>query len=188
MWKKLGDVVVERCGVRREAVNECLRRQRLGEPGRLGELLVRTGVLPERQLVRALAVQFGIPIALELARHDVPAVLLHAVPAGFAARCLVFPVSVTRTPTGGELILAMADPSDIGVLSDVERFTGCTLFPVIAPADEIRRAIARHYGLVRGVFKRDEGVVLIEELEADDSEFGVIPLEYESAARTTEIG
>jgi hypothetical protein len=187
MWKRFGEIVVERHGVRQSAVDDCLQEKRIGDTLRLGERLVRAHALSERQLVIALAFQFQIPIALELCRYDVPEALLHAIPAAIAKHSLVFPISVTRTPNGSELVLAMADPSDIGLMFEIERFTGCTVFPVISPAAELRRAILRHYSLRReNEHERADGVLLIE--QADESGSGVIPLEAGTRQLTTEAG
>ena len=60
--QQLGDVLVQRDLVTHEQVQEALELQATSG-GRLGELLVQMGVLDERDLVGALALFFGMPVA-----------------------------------------------------------------------------------------------------------------------------
>ncbi len=65
--RQLGQILVEDYRVLGEDVTKALGSQKY-VPDRLGALLVRMGVLSERDLVTALAQQLGCPVVLELPR------------------------------------------------------------------------------------------------------------------------
>lgn len=62
---------------------------------------------------------------------------------------LVLPLSIDSDRPEPVLRLAMADPLDRESVQTVEREAGFLVEPMLARADAIRRAIARHYGRVR---------------------------------------
>src|SRR5271155_571890 len=106
-WTRLGEILVARHGVPIAAVNQSLRLQEEGSTTRLGELLVRMRALHERDRIRALAYQLGVPIAINVGRPQVPSTLLFAVPSAIAEQHCVFPISLARGEKGRELVLAM---------------------------------------------------------------------------------
>ncbi|MBI3088234.1 MAG: type II/IV secretion system protein [Candidatus Omnitrophica bacterium] len=73
----------------------------------------------------------------------VPPELLAQVPASIATRYQVMPLH----REDHTLHVAMADPLDLRVLDELRVVLGCEVRPTPAPAQEIREAIQRHYGL-----------------------------------------
>ena len=144
MGRKLGEILVEDYRVLAEDIEQALAAQRY-VPDRLGALMVRMGVLSERDLVTALGQQLGCPVVLELPRLLIPDELLQMVPIRTAERKLVIPVAISGKSTARCLILAMADPTDRATVDAIERMTGFDVLRAIAPEEEVRRALKVFY-------------------------------------------
>lgn len=142
--RQLGQILVEDYRVLREDVTKALGSQKY-VPDRLGALLVRMGVLSERDLVTALAQQLGCPVVLELPRLTIDEEILQLVPMRTAERKLVIPVALSGRSTARCLILAMADPTDRVTVDAIERITGFDVLAAIAPEEDLRRALKVFY-------------------------------------------
>ena len=69
--RRLGEIIVERHLVPAKQVEAVARQQ--GSGLRLGERLVRLGLISEGDLMRALAHQLKLPILVEIHRAALPA-------------------------------------------------------------------------------------------------------------------
>jgi len=105
------------------------------------ELLVAAGVLTPRQIARLLADEFGLA-AVELDAVDVPDEVLRLVPRALAVRHGLLPLA----RDGRTLRVAIGDPLDTDGIDDLGRLLGLAIEPVVAPAEEVARAIGRFYG------------------------------------------
>ncbi len=153
--RPLGEILVEDYRVAAADIESALSAQRFSqrrpEPtpngsapanhDRIGRLLVRMGVLSERDLVTALGQQLGVPVVIGLPRLTIPDEVLILVPMRMAERKLVIPVEIVQQ----SLILAMADPTDRSVLGGLEGLVGLHVVPAIAPEEDVRRALKVFY-------------------------------------------
>jgi type IV pilus assembly protein PilB len=87
-----------------------------------------------------LARQFRMP-AVDLSKFEVDPRITKLVPADLALKHLVLPLK----RDGRTLTVAMADPTDLGVLDDLKFITRYDIFPVIAGEYTLRGAIDRYY-------------------------------------------
>jgi len=108
---------------------------------RIGYNLVKLGFINEVELTRMLARQFRMP-AVDLTNFEVDARIAKLIPAELAQRHLVLPLK----REGRTLTVAMADPSDLGVIDDLKFITRYDIFPVIAGEYTLRNAVDKHYG------------------------------------------
>lgn len=110
------------------------------EPGeRIGEVLVRVGLLSRSTLYQALSSFLQVPqIVLDNVRIDAKACQL--VSEEIANRYLLFPYQLQD----GMLRVAIADPSSLQALEDLHLLTGLTIEPYLAEENEIRSAIRQH--------------------------------------------
>lgn len=107
---------------------------------RLGYSLVRLGLLSERDLALCLARQHHVS-AIDLERVQLDAALLELIPAEVALRSLVIPIR----RVGRMLVVAMADPGDMALIEDLKFLTRCDIEPVIAGEFVLRRIVEREY-------------------------------------------
>ena len=106
--------------------------------GKLGQILVRIGASDEETIARTLAEQKGIEfVSLPMFPIDREAASL--IPARMAKRSLIIPVGFRD----GSLVLAMADPLDVEAIDDVHLRTGRSVIPAVATAAQIEYAIEK---------------------------------------------
>jgi len=152
---KIGDLLVK-AGV----ITDLQLRAALAEQqqwgGKLGDILVRMEFLTEEILVRALSKQTGILRADLTGDPDRPSLAL--IPAEVAEEFGLVPIGLKDE--GRTIVVAMSDPLNIGVTDHLRSLTGAKkIDSQLAGASAIRNAISRWY---RG-----------EELLADDQTGGM---------------
>ncbi|HUT33700.1 MAG TPA: ATPase, T2SS/T4P/T4SS family [Planctomycetota bacterium] len=133
--RRLGDVLVEHGLITREERRAALRRQR-ETGGRLGEVLVREGILTRDQLNWALGDLLHIPyVQPDAAAID--AALFAAFPLDLLRRCEAVPMA----RAGDEVAVAMADPTDVQAVADLQAAARAQLRVALADAAAIHRAL-----------------------------------------------
>ncbi|MCS6798503.1 MAG: hypothetical protein NZ898_08230 [Myxococcota bacterium] len=113
---------------------------------RLGEELVARGLLAEERLAQILSNQLSVPW-VSLHHVEFSRELLDLVPAELAERGCLIPVYVRRVR--GEqptLFVAMDDPTHEAVLSELASVSGMPVRPMVAAPSAIRHAIRVYYG------------------------------------------
>lgn len=136
--ERLGDVLIKAGVITEEQLLEALAEQ-ARSGGKLGETLVRHLFLTEDQLAVALAEQKGLA-HVNLASYPVDRTAVALVPERVARRRQIIAIGYE----GDELLLAMADPLDIESIDDVEMRTGVRVKPVVVAASQIAHAIEKY--------------------------------------------
>ena len=137
---KIGDLLVK-AGVITELQLKAALAEQQQWGGKLGDILVRMEFLTEEVLVRALSKQTGIPRADLGGEGDKQALAL--VPAESAEEFGLVPVALKEE--GRALLVAMSDPLNIHVTDHLRSMTGCRIEAQLAGASAIRAAISRWY-------------------------------------------
>ena len=138
--ERIGELLIREGLITRDALEKALQEQK-NTGMRVGYNLVKLGFIDEVDLTRMLARQYRMP-AVDLSNFEVDARIAKLIPAELAQRHLVLPLK----REGRTLTVAMADPSDLGVIDDLKFITRYDIFPVIAGEYTLRNAIERHYG------------------------------------------
>jgi hypothetical protein len=140
---RIGEILV-RAGV----IDEFQLKSALGEQARwgrrLGVTLIKLGFVEERDLVRALASQLSLPVA-SLEGKRISAEVLSMVPLEIAEKHMVIPLFVKRAGGQGTLYLGMEDPGNLEVLDDLSFRTGLQVKPVMVGPSELCGGIDRYY-------------------------------------------
>ncbi len=137
--RRLGDLLVREGLISQEQLQRALADQR-GSNEKLGSILVRLNLISEDQLVAFLSKQYAIP-SMTLSQLDVETEVLKLVPIQIARKYEVLPIK----RTGNTLTLAMADPTNVFALDDVGFMTNLQVVPVVAAQGAIRKTIDRLY-------------------------------------------
>jgi DNA-binding response OmpR family regulator len=133
--KELGEILREADLINDTQLAEALTLQRtFGE--RLASILVRQKILTEKFAVTYLGRQLGVP-PVDLSKTEIDLGVLDVLPLDLCERHLVFPVRVEGT----RLQVAMSDPMDHVLVSEIEFKTGVRLAPMIALESSIKNAI-----------------------------------------------
>jgi general secretion pathway protein E len=137
----IGQILVGHGVVTTEVLEQALAEQASGG-GRLGEVLQKMRAISEEDLLRALGEQLGIGYSAELRREDIDGDIATRIPIGFAKQHRLLPTK----REGSSVVVATADPLDVGALDDVRAQLGADVFPVLVPSNKILDAINHIYG------------------------------------------
>ena len=137
--ERIGDLLVKEGLITREQLQKALDEQRQSGT-RVGYNLVKLGFIQENELTRCLARQYKMP-AVDLSKFEVDLKIVKLVPADLAIKHLVLPLK----RDGRTLTVAMADPTALGVIEDLKFITRYDIFPVIAGEFTLRNVIEKHY-------------------------------------------
>ena len=138
---RLGELLVQKGLLSASQLAEAMTAQQRTHEY-LGVILVRLGMLTEAQLMESLAEQLDLPF-VRLAEQPIDPTVLAKVPAKFASRYRLMPISFEQNA----LQIAIADPFDVQTLDELRLLLSCDIQPVLASQREIQDAIQRHYGL-----------------------------------------
>ncbi len=150
--RRFGELLVDRGRLTAEELKQALA-SRQDPRERLGQALVRLGLLSEREVVDLLGEQFSLPIieADELSKADPGAVSI--VPENLARQALVLALHKLDDKV---LEVAVGDPLDVVSLDHLRAITGCTLKIKLARPSEVREAIDGFYQEIRATEKVGE--------------------------------
>ena len=138
--ERLGDLLVREGLLTKENLAKALNEQAQHPGQRLGLTVVRLGLVPETEVVRMLARQYHMP-AIDLTRFEIDQKLLKLIPAELASKHIVLPLK----REGRVLTVAIADPTAMGVIDDLKFITRYDIVPVLAGEYSMRSAIEKHY-------------------------------------------
>ena len=109
------------------------------------DVLAREGAVSKLDMLKALAGQFGME-TISLTGLDIPREVLDMVPGDVAQRYKVVPVFKNENV----LTVAIGDPLDVDTLDGLRYVLKCNVEGVVAPPEEIEKAIANYYGRATG--------------------------------------
>jgi len=138
--ERIGDLLVRGGLITREQLARALEEQRQSGT-RVGYNLIKLGFIEENELTKMLARQYKMP-AIDLSRFEVDPKIARMIPTELAVKNLVIPLK----RDGRTLTIAMADPTNLGVLEDLKFITRYDIFPVIAGEFTLRNVIEKIYG------------------------------------------
>jgi type IV pilus assembly protein PilB len=136
---KLGEILLREGLITQEQLRKALLEQK-NSGMRLGYTLVKLGFIEETEVSKMLARQYRMP-AVDLSRFEVDAKILKLIPPDIAAKHTVLPLK----REGRTLTVAIADPNNVTAIEDIKFITRCDVFPVIAGEYTLRNAIERYY-------------------------------------------
>jgi type IV pilus assembly protein PilB len=140
MSGRLGAMLVSSGLITDDQLKKALAAQKT-EGGRLGSILVKLGFVPEDKLMTFLSKQYGVPY-VDLSKFEInPAVIKH-IPADVAQKYRIMPIN----RAGATITIAMVDPSNIFAIDDIKFMTGYNVEAVVATEGAIVEAIKKYYG------------------------------------------
>jgi type IV pilus assembly protein PilB len=166
---RLGETLLREGLISREQLAQALIEQKASKH-RLGYVLVKLGLVPELEVTKLLARQYRMP-AVDLSRFEVDPKIIKLVPGDMATKAVVLPLK----REGRTLTVAMADPTDLGLLEDLKFITRFDLYPVLAGEFTLRNLIEKHYAndqqelqsLLKDMEATGEDVEVVEETEEE---------------------
>lgn len=162
----IGEVFLRLGLINRDQLNQAIEKQKLlKRQESLGDVLVSMGFITEKDKVRGLAEQWGVPF-VDVGEAEIDAALTKLVPENIARKLKVLPIAKKN----GRLTLAMKNPLDIFAIDEVRMMTGIDVEPAIASEEDIINAISRTYRRQVDVGEQIDSV--IKEFDTGDIDFG----------------
>jgi type IV pilus assembly protein PilB len=137
--ERIGDLLVREGMISKEQLDKALQEQRQNGT-RVGYNLVKLGFIQELELTKMLAKQYKMP-AVDLSRFEVDPKIVKLIPTDIAVKQLVLPLK----RDGRTLTVAMADPTNFAVIDDLKFITRFDIVPVIAGEFTLRTLVDKHY-------------------------------------------
>jgi hypothetical protein len=138
---KIGELLLKAKVISEQQLKAALDEQKKWG-GKLGEILVRMTFVSEEMMVKALAKQLNVPRADLDNMPAVPKPVLHRIPHEVARDLQAVALQLNAEK---QLVVAMADPTNLTQLDTLAKVTRCKVSPMIASATQIARMIARSY-------------------------------------------
>lgn len=135
---RMGQALVRDGLITPEQLERALQEQTVAG-GRVGEVLVRNLVLTEDQIARAIARREGIR-HLDLTDAEIDSAAVSLIPVRTALRRVMIPIGFHN----GKLVLAMGDPLDVEAMDEAELWSHFKVEPVAVAATQVRYAIQKY--------------------------------------------
>ena len=161
MAKLFGEILVEAGKLTAENLQRALRVQQEGDTHRVGEILLRLGLLTQRDIAVTLGEQLALPLLPVTDYPEIP-VLEERVSTRFLKESQVLPIH----EDGETLTLAMVDPTNAFTINAFTVLTGRRISALVAIKDEFDAAYERLYG--SGKSAMGQIVDDIETIDGDD--------------------
>ncbi len=179
--ERIGELLIRDGLISREQLDRALTDARANQT-RVGYSLIKQGAVSEQDLALALARQHRVP-AVDLERVKLDPKLIKLIPADIALKHFVLPLR----RVGRALTVAMSDPTDLGVIDDLKFITRFDIEPVIAGEFSLRKAVEREYDSaddrINDLLKQFEqaGEVEVVEEQEEDLSIGTLQAQVEDA-------
>jgi len=166
MPEKLGELLLKNNLITSQQLEKALDDQK-ASGGRLGDSLVKLGLVQEGELVGFLSKQYGMP-SINLSEIKISPDVIKIIPNDVAIKYQVIPVSLRNST----LIVAMVDPSNIFAIDDIKFLTGHRIEPMIASESSMALSLDTYYGTTKGLTNILQGIEA-EELQVTGEEDSV---------------
>jgi len=141
---KLGEILVK-AGVLTESQLERALQSQLIFGGHLGTSLIETGLVDEDTLGEVLASSAGVPYAPRHLLTNIAKAAIKAVPKKIAEEYRAVPIKLEGT----SIHLAFVNPRDLRALDAMKFATGRNVVAWIAPEVRVYQALEKYYGVPR---------------------------------------
>lgn len=140
---RLGDALVKDGMISEEQLQKALELQK-GSGRKLGETLIDAGMVTEENIAKVLSKQLGYE-SIDLQNISISKDVLDLVTPSVLKKNRVIPIEYA--PDNMNILrVAMADPLDLDAMDDISIITGCQVEPLVSTPRSVMLAIDRFYG------------------------------------------
>ena len=139
---RIGELLVKDGRIDSTQLQSALAHQRRWG-GRLGRAIVHLGFMQEPAVLEVVGRQLGVEV-VEIGDRTIPAEVLRLVPERLVRERRVLPLARLAEGRRGPLVVALAEPGNLGVVDEIAFATGLQIRPVLASEADLERAIARN--------------------------------------------
>jgi type IV pilus assembly protein PilB len=168
--KLIGQILVDWGLITTDQLRAAVEAQNgLPTPEALGDTLVSMGLISERDKVRCLAEQWGVPF-VDLETYPVKPEITRSLAQEIARRYKAIPIDKPN----GRVLLAMREPNDIYAIDHIRLILGLDVEPMMATEEDLLAAINRYYTSETSV--SDAVTEAMRDIEFGDIELADIPI------------
>ncbi len=170
MKKKIGEVLIESGLITEKQLEKALLYQK-GKHKRLGKILIELGFADDIKIAEALSKQLSLPL-VDCRNYEITEELVSLVPKETVERKVVLPIE----RKGKRLLLAMADPLDWQTIDEIAFNSGFRVDVAVSPESNILDAIEKAYGSGERTWDllkeipSYEGVEILKETETEENQ------------------
>ncbi len=146
MALKIGELLVKEGVITRKQLEEALKCQVIFG-GRLGTNLIEMGLIGEDELVRYLSKQLEVPFVPPEQLLSIPPDVIKLISRDIAEEYKIIPLSLDKK----RLTVAMWDPSDLSAVDAISFITGYIIKPLVCSELRLLLALEQYYGIKREV-------------------------------------
>jgi len=140
---RLGDIVVKQGVITEQQLEVALAEQK-NSKRRLGDVLIETGMTTESEIARAVHLQLGIEM-VDLRGINIPQDVIRLVSGNVLRKYKVLPLGFDENDSN-ILIIAMADPLDMIAQDDISIITNYRIEPRVATSRDINAVLDKYFG------------------------------------------
>ncbi len=140
MSVRLGELLVKNGMMTREQLADALRYQR-ESGGRLGSILIDQGYVTDDQIAKVLSQQYDVPF-IDISQIEPDPEVRGLVPLATAIRYQLLPIK----KLGTSITVAVTDPTNVLALDEIKFMTGYRIETVVASESAMRQALEDLYG------------------------------------------
>ncbi|MBN9502629.1 MAG: type II/IV secretion system protein [Armatimonadetes bacterium] len=144
----------------------------------VGDLLERKKIITEKQKLKCVGLQMGVPF-VDLSHIELDSAVVKTLPHAIACRCLAIPVERTEVAA----TVAMVRPTDIHAIDEISEALGVEVDPMLATEEDVRNAIFRVYG----VYDELSEIVGEAAQDSDVEEVHVVTLEENEGVNVIDL-
>ena len=138
--EKLGEILLRQGIISEEQLRQALEAQK-AEKGLLGEILTKQGYVDEYEIAQAISSQYGFPF-ISLDNYDFNTEAVRLVPENIARQYKLVPIDLI----GGILVVAMADPLNKTAIEDIEMISHKKVRAFLAVITSVNEVLGKAYG------------------------------------------
>jgi len=139
MAVRIGELLLKEKRITPDQLQQALNHQK-ANGGKLGQNLVRLGLVKDDEITALLSRQYGVP-SINLAQFEIDQSVIKLIPADTAQKYEIVPLS----RAGATLTIAMTDPTNVFAMDDIKFMTGYNVEPVVASETALVEAIQKYY-------------------------------------------
>jgi len=164
-FMKLGDILVKEGIITQADLDRALIEQK-DTREKLGHVLIKQGSIGEDDLVKGFSLQLGHEHILEEDMFLASQEVVQLIPEDFAAENNVLALN----KSGDTLVVAMEDPEDLAILDSLKDLTSLNIDVRVAGSSSIKSAIEKHYGKIKKSDEVESAVANISIVKGDDED------------------
>jgi type IV pilus assembly protein PilB len=176
--KSIGQILVAKGLLAQPVIDAVLEQQKAaGGPKKLlGELLIEQGLLTEEHLCETLAEMYGVPYA-KVSPKICDAKVIEVLPREFIEKHVILPMFLVN----GVLTIALAEPSNLFLIEEIQQLTGHTVQVVASTQRDIANTMQAHLPAAN-VFVIDD---IIDDVKPED--FTLVESQIEEIGNLAEV-